>query len=177
MPDATLEFERTLQLMVGDRAYQSAGEEGNATARRARLRELCKLLSRHITELDTTVRHRERLLAEIQYFDHCLKANDNPSREMLYVLLRLVGRLLGHDYYGGVRPHTPIYVQSEDQRFTTALSENDEGPELFAALKGNAMTLRRDIVRSLKEKGIDDFTIALVLNTSECQVKKLRRGL
>ena len=40
----------------------------------------------------------------------------------------------------------------------------------------DAVSLRREVVESLKTKGLEDFKIALVLNTSEYKVKQLRRN-
>jgi hypothetical protein len=35
--------------------------------------------------------------------------------------------------------------------------------------------IRKDVVKELSGKGLSDFKIALVLNTSEYQIAKLRR--
>ena len=172
-----MEFENTLRLVFGDLAYQSAGEEGNPVARRKRLRDLCRCLARHISALDTTEHHREMLLGEIDRFQAALKATREPSWRMIYTLLRFAARLLGYDYQSGVRPYTPIYERTENQRFTAALLDRKEGRTFFYSMKNNAIAIRREIAQSLKKKGLDDFVIALVLNTSEYQVKKMRRGL
>ena len=177
MSDLALEFERTLQLLLGDRAYQSAGEEANTRARRKRLREMCKLLACRVMDLDTTVNHRERILAEIQCLEERLKTAANVDGQLVYPLFRLVARLLGHEQSRGARPYTPAYFQTESQRFTSDVLDHNEGAEHFDSLKANAMTLRRAVALSLRAKGIDTFTIGLALNCSEHHVKKLLRGL
>jgi len=63
----------------------------------------------------------------------------------MYALLRLVARLLGCDYMRGLRPHTPVWVQN--QRWTTALSDGNEGQDSFHALESNAMSLRAEVMR------------------------------
>lgn len=37
--------------------------------------------------------------------------------------------------------------------------------------------MQQELIESLNSRGVSDFHIALVLNTSEYQIKKLRRGI
>jgi hypothetical protein len=43
--------------------------------------------------------------------------------------------------------------------------------------KINSVSVRKKLVCQLKDEGLSDFQISLVLNTSEYQVKKLRYDL
>ena len=43
--------------------------------------------------------------------------------------------------------------------------------------KMSSVSVRKKLVRQLKDEGLNDFQISLVLNTSEYQVKKLRYEL
>ena len=41
----------------------------------------------------------------------------------------------------------------------------------------NAIAIRQKIVKQLKEEGLSDYHISLVLNVSEYQIQKLRKNL
>jgi len=172
MIDRPLDYEYTMRLFLGDKAYQIAGTESNTTAKRQLLRKLCKTLLRQIDKLDTTNRHRASLMYEVTTLNERLKIKEPDLWGLIYVLLRLVGRLLGYHFMHGVRPHTPMYYQTPDQHFTDELLSS-ESPVRPLELKRNAIVVRRRIVAQLIDEGMSDFDVSLVLRTSEYEVKKL----
>ena len=91
---------------------------------------------------------------------------------MIFSLISACARFLGHDY-SGARVNTPSYWQSSDQSFTQHIFESAE--HKFENIKEDAVTIRAKICVDLRANGTDTFTIALALNTSEHQVKKLIR--
>ena len=95
-----------------------------------------------------------------------------PTWEFALSLLSLCSRFLGYDYLG-YRTNTPMYFQSDNQRFTQNLIECDE--DAFRNMERDAITVRAQVCIDLKSQGVDTFTIALALNTSEYQIKKIIR--
>jgi DNA-binding NarL/FixJ family response regulator len=57
------------------------------------------------------------------------------------------------------------------------MSEGTDVIELMQNYNRNSTSVRKRIINQLSQEGLDDFQIALVLNTSEYQVKKFRREL
>ena len=41
----------------------------------------------------------------------------------------------------------------------------------------DAVSTRKSLIEQLKEEGFTDFKISLIMNTTEYQVKKIRKGL
>jgi hypothetical protein len=100
--------------------------------------------------------------------------SDTPSWVLVYRLLALVGRMLGYDFRGGARLHSISYWQSPGQYYQSDLLSNGDPLQHFYDDR-NAVEIRKDVVKELSGKGLSDFKIALVLNTSEYQIAKLRR--
>ena len=159
----------------GDSAYQIAGTEGDSTERKKWLRKAVRRLMKEVDRLDTTPRHAAMLLKELEVIDESISCAEAPTRDLVYGLFRLSFRLLGFDYRPGRKCHTIIYFQTPDQHYA---SQARAGGDVLDSLKDrrDAVSLRREVVESLKTKGLEDFKIALVLNTSEYKVKQLRRN-
>ena len=91
---------------------------------------------------------------------------------MTFSLISACARFLGYDY-NGARVNTPSYWQSSDQRFNQSIFEKT-GHE-HEKVKEDAIMIRARICADLHANGTDTYCIALALNTSENQVKKLIR--
>ncbi|MGH8122727.1 MAG: hypothetical protein ACREPT_08120 [Rudaea sp.] len=162
-----------MRLLFGDQAHQIASQEANPTHRRQWLQKCLKELLRKINKLDTTPRHKQALMAEIESASKILKGAVEPSWEFTYRLLRLSMRLLGYSYGRGAHCYTPNYHQSADQYYTCVILDGGDVMQDYHD-KQDAISLRRQVVAQLKSQGLNDFKISLVLNTSEYQIKVLR---
>lgn len=159
-----------MRLLFGQKAYQSAGCEGSPAARREWLQKAVRELLRVVDSLDTTPRHKQALMAELEAITQLLKRIKEPTWVLVYGLFRLTLQLLG--FYGGAKCHTPAYFQTREQYFTVQLLGGDASQYYYD--QKDAISLRRDLVMRLRDEGFDDFKISLVLNTTEHQVKQLR---
>jgi hypothetical protein len=92
----------------------------------------------------------------------------------VYRLFKLVGQLLGYDYQDGKQYRTPHYSRTPSQYFEAHLHQGGDMEDFFRN-KENAISVRREIVQELKQRGVSDFNVSLVLNTSEYEVRNLRR--
>ena len=174
--DRGMQFEITMRLLFGEKAYQIAGIEANPKHRREWLQKAVRELLRLVNALDTTPRHKKMLMAELEAVSRALKGAAEPSWEVVYRLFRLCMRLFGFDYVAGARCHTPAYWQTPDQRHTERILDGDDPMRGYEEEK-DAVSIRRDVVEELRKKGLDDFKISLVLNTSEYAIKQLRSNL
>lgn len=168
-----MEFEYTIRMFFGDRAYSIAGSDGSPKERSRWLRRSFKQLAKVAKDIDTTDRHRRMILGELAAIEDALKPTDKPRWALVYALLRLTGRLLGYDYVRGARCHSPTYWQTRGQHLNTLVFEGGDIMQDYYDQK-NAIAIRRQVVASLSSEGHSDYVIAEVLNTSEYQVKKLR---
>jgi DNA-binding CsgD family transcriptional regulator len=57
------------------------------------------------------------------------------------------------------------------------MSQGTDVIQLMQNYNKNSISVRKKIINQLRKEGLNDFQISLVLNTSEYQVKKLRREL
>ena len=169
--DRGMDFELTMRLLFGDKAYQIAGTEANPRHRREWLQKSVRELLRVTNALDATPRQKKVLMAALEEVSSESTASDHPSWNLVYRLLRLTLRLYGLGY-AGARCYSLAYWQTPDQRLTEELFEG--GYSRLQNERADAVSLRRQVVEDLSGKGIDDFRIALVLNTSEYAVKQLR---
>lgn len=171
--DTGIHFEITMRLLFGETAYQIASTESNPKHRREWLQKSVRRLLRLVDSLDTTPRHKQMLMAELEEIAGSLKRTNDPSWDLVYRLFRLCFRLFGYDFVRGARCHTPVYYQTPDQHFTTLLLAGGDGSQDYQD-KRNAIAIRESLVKELRGRGMDDFKISLVLNISEHEVKKLR---
>ncbi len=171
-----MKFEMTVRLFFGDKAYQIAGQERTAKYRAEWLAKIGKVLLKQIDEIDTTPRHKQMLMTEAESFWKDVRLVKADPWSLVYTLVRLCGRLLGYDFVRGVKVHTPTYYQTCEQYYSTATIQGAEALQSYYDKK-DTISIRRSIVEQLKEQGFSDFKIALVLNISEYEVKKLRKGI
>ncbi len=171
--DTPMQFEITMRLLFGQRAYHIASSQNHHGHRNAWLQKTIRKLLRLVNDLDTTPRHKKMLMGELGEASAHLKRAKEPSWPVVYALLRLVMRLLGYDYLRGARCHTPFYWQTPEQYDTATILEGGDVMQLHYDRK-NAVALRGEVVEILRKQGVTDFVISLVLNTSEYEVKQLR---
>src|SRR2546428_618712 len=113
--DNAMEFELAMRLLFGEKAYHIASLASHPTHRREWLQKAVKKLLRISNELDTTPRHKQMLMTELEVVSRLLKKTTDPSWELVFHLLRLSMRLLGFDFVRGARCHTPTYHQTAAQ--------------------------------------------------------------
>ena len=172
--DVAMEFEMTMRLVLGEKAYHVADSQGSAGGRREWLTKVLRELMNDIDALDTTARHKQMLMGELEAISALLNRDENPSWSLVYRFLRLASRLLGYDYVRGAKCHSLAYWQTSGQNLNTVVFEGGDVMQ-DCYNKKNAIAVRRSVVDSLKAQGLNDYKIALVLNTTEYQVKKLRK--
>lgn len=111
MVDGGMDFETTVRLFLGDRAYQIAGGENDDKYTREWLLKVAKKMLRSIDVLESTTRHKQMLMTEAEKLIQSLKGKNRSPWTLVYCLFRLCGRLLGFDFQGSI-VHTPIYYQT-----------------------------------------------------------------
>ncbi|NOS97817.1 MAG: hypothetical protein HOP25_05030 [Methylotenera sp.] len=168
-------FETTIRTFLGDKADHIAGQVHNENHRKEWYQKALKKIIEKVQKIETTTKHSEHLANTSQRALKCLESKSYNETEFTLYILRLTGALLG------IHPAkyciaTPMYYQTPDQHFTEAIiSGGDALLDYYD--KNNFVAMRRKVVKQLKEEGLSDFDISLVLNTSEYQVKKLRKEL
>lgn len=176
MIDQGMVFELTIRLFLGDKAYHCADAESSIKSKSEWLQKVARRIIRRIDELDTTTRHKQRLASEAERLFEKVHSSKVLDWDVVYILLRLCGRLLGFDYLKGSIVHTPVYYQRHLQYYTSNILQGGDVMQDYYDQKDMVST-RKQIIKQLKEDGLSDFKIALVLNTSEYQIKKLRKEL
>jgi len=169
-----LYYERVMGLFFGEKAYQCAGEEGNERARNERLNNVAKVMLKRIDKIDTTKRHKEKLLFGAEKFFEATKEKDISAKNLLYNLLWLCGGLLGFESNGRINAitHTLVYWQDKNQYVTSNIMEGNDGSQEYKDKK-NIFSTRKKIINKLKEEGFTYFKIAIIFNTTEYQIKKI----
>ena len=168
-----MEFEGTLRLLFGRKANHAASASENPKRRSEWLRSAMRTMEGEVIALDTTERHKQMMLAEVAASRDAIASDPHPSWTLVYRLLRLSIRLLGYDFARGAKCHTATYWQSIPQNLNTVVFTGGDIMQDYYDKK-NAIVVRREVVGHLKGQGLSDYRIALVLNTTEYQVKKLR---
>lgn len=169
-PEYEMLFEVTMRLFLGDEAYQIAGQVYNEKYRKEWYRKALRKIIRRVQEIDTTTKHRETISHFSERALEVLSQKHINENKLSLYLLCLTGSLLGFAVTGTL----PVYLRTFE---TEALSEGTDAIELMQNYKSNSTTVRKRISKQLREEGLNDFQVSLVLNTSEYQVKKLRREL
>ena len=168
-------FEKTIQIFLGDKAYQIAGQVYNEKYRKEWYQKALKKVILKVQKIETSTKHREYLASTSQSALKCLESKNFTETEFTLHILRLASALLGmHPAKYCIA--TPMYYQTPDQHFTEAVISGSD-PLQNHYDKNNFVGIRRKVIKQLKEEGLSDFDISLVLNTSEYEVKKLRREL
>lgn len=171
-----MDFELTVRLFLGEKAYHIAGQETYGNNRQRWLSKVAKKILKRLDVLDTTSRHKEMLMNDVEGLIKVLKGRTLSAWPIVYRLFRLCGRLLGFDFVRGSIVHTPVYYQNIEQYYTSEILIGGDVMQDYYD-KNNAISIRKRLSEQLKNEGLTDFKIALVLNTTEYQIKKMRKGL
>jgi len=175
--DVGMDFEMTMRLLFGQRAYHIAGEAMHPPSRRQWLREALRKIMVIVNKLDTAPHHKEVLLRTLNDGKASLKEGDS-SWPLVISLMRLSIHLLGFEYATGTQFQQPIYSRDWGQYYTARSHNRGTDSDALDEShndKQNAIVARRRLVQQLSDNGMNTFQIALVLNTSEYEVKRLRR--
>ena len=171
-----MQFEIAMQIFLGDKAYHIADQAYDITSRKEWYKKALKKIILKVHEIETSTKHKEQLARLSQQALKCLENKKFSEAEFTLYLLRLAGALLGIVYVKGACIATPMYYQTPDQHFTEIIINGGDALQDYYDNK-NSVVIRRKVIKQLKEEGLSDFDISLVLNTSEYQVKKLRKEL
>lgn len=163
-------FEGAMRILFGDDAFHIAGHERTPKENRRWLTRAVKRCMKEVNALDTTDHHRERLLDFLGFALNYARKAKGPE-PLVYCLLGVTSMLLGFEHSQG-RAFVPLYARSaaeyrRERRRATGYPLAEEISD-----SKNLVQKRRDVVRRLKEEGHDTFEIALILKTSEHDVKK-----
>lgn len=175
-PGFEMLFETTIRTFLGNKAYHIAGQVHNEKHKKDWYRKVLKKISTEIQKIDTSTRHKEQLA---YWSEHALKIlGDRHFNETEFTLhlLRLNGALLGFVGVRGANIATPMYYQTPEQHYTEVIGRGGDVMQDYND-KMSSVSVRKKLVMQLKDEGLNDFQISLVLNTSEYQVKKLRHEL
>ena len=173
-------FEHTMKMFLGKNADQiaSAANNNNSKERRSFYRKAIKKIKKQINNLDTTLEHRSCLFRLCDSLKQEMKGADNPTWKMIDICLMLYRQFLGHTVI--TTKHIcnlskPIYSRDENQYYTDmVIQDKSDADALYKQIKEDAISARARLVQQLISEGFDHFNVAIILNISEYQVKKLK---
>ena len=166
-------FENAVRLFLGQSAHGIAGLEQDPKAVRKELRKVLRAIKKQLNSLETDPEHKEKLMWAANAVAEELRIRKEAPTVTVYWLFKLVGQLLGYDYQDGKQYRTLEYFRTPLQYYEANLRRGGDIEDSFKD-ETNAISIRKEIVHNLKERGLSDFNISLALNTSEYEVRKLR---
>lgn len=169
-------FEVSVRTFLGEKAFHIAGQVHSERTRKVWFKKVLTKVVKRVHEIETNTKHKEQLVYWSERSLGVLKGKEYNEQEFTICLLRLVGVLLGFMSVNGAILNTPIYYQTYEQHYTEIINQGGDPLQDYYDNK-NTISIRRRIVNQLKEEGLTDFDISMVLNTSEYQIKKLRKEL
>jgi hypothetical protein len=116
------------------------------------------------------------LLFDLNRLEKSLK-NYEDLEALVIQLFWFCSRLLGYDFVKGRRYFIPFYYQNPSQYYGTVQSLGQDDREVHKEDTKNVITKQRELVQKLQNDGLNDFKIALVMNTTEYQIKKIKNDL
>jgi hypothetical protein len=170
-----MEFETCMRRVFGDEASHIASSCLKDAYRGQWVARLLRQLIRDAQDLDTTQKHRERISYLLEALQGSDWKGDDPSWALVFDLLALATELLGYEGIKGHRTYIPMYWQ-ELQTHLDIGNERGQGERLEREFH-SAAARRVQVVRYLKDQGLNDFEIAMTLKTSEHEVKQLKKSL
>lgn len=176
--DYSMDFELSMRQFFGEQAYHIADQAYDPKYMKRWFIKSVRKMKKDVVKIDTTTRHQERLMSDLDQLEKSIKSSDNQWN-IIFRLFFLCSRLLGYDYIGGFSYHIPFYHQTKDQHYWSKAKENKDFhiiDEHSSDLK-NTITKQKEIIKSLKSEGYDDFHISLIIGISEYQIKKLKKGI
>lgn len=175
-PNFEMFFETTVRAFLGDKAYHIADQAHSEKNRRDWYKKIMKVIVKKVHEIETTTKHKEQLVLWAEKALEKISNRNYSESELNLCLFRLIAALLG---FMGLRPYniaTLAYFQTQPQHITQVISEGGDTMQDCYDEK-NAIAIRQKIIKQLKEEGLSDYHISLVLNVSEYQIQKLRKNL
>lgn len=176
--DYSMDFELAMRQFFGNTAYHIADGAYDPKFMKKWFVRAVRKMKKDVANLDSTTRHKERLMSDLDILETSLKSNDNQWN-LIFRLFFLSSRLLGYDYAEGIRYHIPFYYQSHNQHYYSKSNQekNFNIIEEHSQDTRNTITKRKEIIKSLQEEGYDDFHISLILGITEYQLKKLKKEI
>lgn len=168
-------FEICMRRVFGDEADHIAGSCLDEEYRGEWVSRLLKQLIRDAQELDTAQKHKERISYLLEALQKQNWKGDDASWGLVFDLLALATELFGYEGIRGHRPYTPMYWQ-ELQTHLDIGNERGQTEHLVQEFQ-SAAARRVEVVRYLKDQGLNDFEVAMALKTSEYEVKKLKKSI
>lgn len=177
--DLGMDFEYTVRMFLGDKAFHIAGGVHDEKYFKGDLKSCIPVMRKKAMGLDTTSRHKEMLLKEIEELNELLKSKHKGNeKEIIISLFGLVGRLFGFDGVNGVVHNLAFYHQTYSQYAVGKLDwEQKNNYQTHKEFKDNIITLQKEVYLTLHKKEVNDQIIAGVLNTTEHYIKKLKNNL
>ena len=169
-------FETTIRTFLGKKAYHIAGQVHTEKYRKEWYRKAIKKIIANIQDIDTTTKHKKQLAYWSEQVLKVLGKKSFRETDFSLCLLRLTGTLLGFIGIRGTRTVTPLYYQKPEQHYTELIMQGGDAMQNYYDQK-SSVGIRKRIIEQLKDEGMSDFQISLVLNTTEYQVKKHRKEL
>lgn len=170
-----MDFEHMLRQFFGDKAYGNQSIRENVKLLKKELRKVVSKIEHRIIGLETTTRHKEMMLSEVEKIKGDFLRNEVDPWTLVIHLLSLTSRLLGYDYQKGFI-NTPLYHQTFNQYYSQIILEGGDVIQSHYDKK-NLIKIQRELYFKLKEEKYSDFKIAQIMNTTEHQIKKLKKNL
>ncbi len=174
MLDKPILFEFVLRRFLGEKAHYTASSENFDRSRNQWLRKVAKKMSIEINSIDTHDDHKEQLHFFTDKFRSALGTKSPDERVLIYSLLGLVASLLGFYSTRGAKLASLSYSRTAEEYYAALLLKGGDALEAYYD-GSNVVNIRWQVVADLKAKGVDDFHIAMALNTSESAVKRLKK--
>ena len=174
-PGYEMLFETTIRSFLGEKAYHIAGQAHSEKNRRDWYKKTLKIIIKKVHKIETSTKHKEQLALWSENALKSLSARPYNETKFTIYLLRLINSLLG---FKGLKPYniaTLAYFQTPAQHITEVIADGGDVLQDYYDDK-NTIAMRKKIIKQLKEEGMSDYHIALVLNVSEYQIKKLRKN-
>lgn len=168
--DDSLKFEMSMRQFFGEKAERIAGQVSLSVEKKRWMRKVVKQMMKVVDGLDTTIYHKSRLLNILIDIEKDLKNKNMLINPLFFHLLGLCGTLMG--FQRGNICYTLVYWQTAKQYYDEKVLQGEDAMLSYYDNK-NFVNERQKIAKQLKAKGLNNFTIAMILNTSEYKVRQL----
>lgn len=171
-PAYSLSFEYTMKMLFGDSADHIAYVAGREELLKKWLGRAVQRFVKDINKLDTTQRHKEMLIMQLESIGKALKGKKINTWNIIFYFFNLTSRFIGYDYHKAQKLVTPTYFQTSYQNFWSGLHEGEDWKKQDER-KRTFINRRINIIKQLKQEGVSDFDIAQIFNTTEYDIKKI----
>lgn len=173
MTDFMSDFEYSMRLFFGDKAYNISGLSLNHKVRNHWLRRTIDKLARQFNGLDAPEALKEALLHAADLLRNVNLRSEQPNWAFVYRLLRIIAHLLGYVLITGRQHYSVMWVQTPAQHYFDKVERGGRWTAYEDAQ--SAQCVRAKLAAQLRREGISDFQISLIFNTTEYQIKKLKK--